>query len=485
MSIFKSCDIRGVVGSEWGEPEAEQIGVSLGQMLQRRKETCICLGGDYRRSTAGLKNAFARALTSAGIQVVDLGQLPTPVAYFGARHLGIANVAIVTASHNAGRYNGLKFMVAGQPAVPELMAELQDGLQTSPRTPRRGNIQSADVVPAYMGRVIEQATQWLDSAHEPSAQSDNDTERNSSSKDRRLRVVLDAMGGAFTHIAPRVLRSAGFQVERLTEQLDQNFTERVPNPAQDANLASLVEGMRRSAADLGVGLDGDGDRVVFVDHSGRILKPEQIAAVLIEHGSPKPIVVYDLKCASIVPRVTRVAGGEPIMRPSGHGFIKTTMIERNAELGVEVSGHHFFRALHGGDDGLFTALVILSILQRTERSLAELVNRYPWPLITPDLRWHFEGDAQAVVERIAANCRDRGSRLDGIRVEFDQGWGLARASITEPAVTFRFEGRDPGSLLEVADRMLAGVDEARGPVLEMIHEWAARSTDWATLRKKC
>ena len=253
------------------------------------------------------------------------------------------------------------------------------------------------------------------------------------------RVVLDTMGGAFAEVAPRVLVSAGCRPDCLNATIDADFLTTAPNPASDRNLTGLVERVQSQSADWGLALDGDGDRVIFVAGSGRIVRPEQIAAVLVRQllGSSnrlpvgKPTVVYDLKCASLVPRIVRQIGGTAIMRPSGHGFIKSAMIEHGAELGVEVSGHHFFGALDGGDDGLFTALVMLEILRRTGQTLTQLIEPLPWPLITPDLRVPFTGDAMGLIERIAATCGGTVSRLDGVRVEYDQGWGLARPSITE------------------------------------------------------
>jgi phosphomannomutase/phosphoglucomutase len=180
--------------------------------------------------------------------------------------------------------------------------------------------------------------------------------------------------------------------------------------------------------------------------------------------------VYDLKCASVLRRAVASNGGTAVMRPSGYGFIKTTMIERQADLGVEVSGHHFFRALAGGDDGLFTALVVLNLVRRLRSRLADLVRPFGWPAITPDLRIPFTGDATSAVERILESCGGRVTRLDGVRAEYEDGWALARASITEPAITFRFEGRDRSQLAEIAARFLAGVPELRTQVLEKIIE---------------
>jgi phosphomannomutase/phosphoglucomutase len=368
-------------------------------------------------------------------------------------------VAIVTASHNPGRYNGIKFMVGGRPAVPELMAELRAGLDAGSDARAVGSVELCAVGPAYEQFVVQQSLAMWDAAA---------ISRDRSGERRPIRAALDTMGGACTLVAPRVLDSAGYAATCVSPDIDPHFSHRAPNPANDANLGPLTRSLRAEQADVGIALDGDGDRVVFLDETARIVRPEQIAAVLVRHGVPRPTVVYDLKCASLVPRAVQAAGGTAIMRPSGHGFIKTTMIERRAELGVEVSGHHFFAALGGGDDGLFTALVLLELMARTGRTLGELVAPFPWPAITPDLRLPYADDGAAIIDQIAATCGGQISRLDGVRAEYAQGWALARVSITEPVVTFRFESGDLAGVRAIAGCFLAGTPQLRTRVLEMI-----------------
>jgi phosphomannomutase/phosphoglucomutase len=285
---------------------------------------------------------------------------------------------------------------------------------------------------------------------------------------RRLTIVVDAMGGAFSAIAPRVLEGAGCRVVPLRCAVDPDFAQHDPNPAVDANLAELTGRVVAERADLGVALDGDGDRVALVDSAGRIVRPEQIGALLVQQCFFRPVVVYDLKCASVLVEAVRAAGGTSIMQPSGHGFIKTTMLRRQADLGVEISGHYFYRALGGGDDGLFTALVIAQLVARSGRSLAELIEPIGWPAATPDLRLPLPGDAAEILERIAAHCGGEVSRLDGVRAQYDDGWALARISITEPLVTLRFEARQRSGLPEIAGRFLKGVPELSKRVLKMI-----------------
>jgi phosphomannomutase/phosphoglucomutase len=467
VTIFKACDIRGIVGQEWGLGEAQAIGTALATMLQRRGAARICVAGDFRRTTPELKQSLIQGLVDAGIEVLDLGQLPTPAAYFGAEYLGCRSVAIVTASHNPGRYNGVKFLIDGQPAVPTLIDELQLSMSAPTSQHAAGTVRRHDVLPDYERFVTRHAAALVGDSHE-----DSEFLRH-----RNSHIAVDLMGGAAAPIAPRVLANMGYRVTCLNHTIDPDFQIGPPNPAVDSHLTPLRARILETSARLGIALDGDGDRVVFVDAAARIVRPEQIAALLIRHACHAPLVVYDLKCASLVARAARDCGGSSIMRPSGHGFIKSTMIERQADLGVEVSGHHFFAALHGGDDGLFTALVVLAIEQRTGRALHELLRPFPWPLITPDLRIPFTGDAAAVLEMIAAECGGYISRLDGVRTEYEFGWGLARASITEPALTFRFEGRDAESVRWLAARIAVPATGLQNIVTEKVNDWLADSTD--------
>ena len=468
MSIFKACDVRGVVDQQWGVEDARRIGRALGHMIRIRGDAKVCLGGDFRRSTPPLKQALADGLLDAGLAVYDVGQQPTPVVNFAARHLGCQSVAVVTASHNPARYNGVKFVVVGQPPSPPLVRELEAALDVSPTGPR-GTLRACDVTAAYESRVLRTSRRLAGAGGTADADESSAPDGPAGGPPGRA-IVLDAMAGTFTHIAPRVLEAAGYSVTALTPDIDPDYAVRDPDPSQDANLAPLVETVLARRAQVGLALDGDGDRVIFVDHAGAIVRPEQIAALLIRHCFERPTVVYDLKCASLVAHVAKAAGGSVVMQPSGHGFIRSAMIEARAELGVEVSGHHFFGVLDGGDDGLFTALVVLRLLDRQPYRLADLIRPFGWPAITPDLRIPFAGAAVAVVEAIADRCGGEITRLDGVRAEYDGGWALARASITEPAITFRFEGRDHERLRQIADRFLAGAGPLRDQVLARIHE---------------
>ncbi len=450
MSIFKACDIRGVAGPELNEPIARAIGRSLGAMIRRRNAEPVCLGGDFRRTTPAIKQALLEGLLDAGVSVQDVGQVPTPVVYFAAKHLHCRSVAIVTASHNPGKYNGIKFMIGDEPAVPDLMRELEAGINAPASTESCGFVQSADVILPYESSVRTRA------------------ETLGGESIAGMKIVIDAMEGAFTKIAPRVFEAEGCRVISIGGPIDPDFGRRSPNPAVDENLSALAKRVIAEGADLGIALDGDGDRAAFVDHTGRVARAEQIGALLATQYFTHPTLIYDQKCASVLTKAVREAGGKSIMQPSGYGFIKTAMIQNRADLGVEVSGHYFFKTLRGGDDGLFAALAVARLLAKSKTSLAGWIEAIGWPTITPDLRIPFQGDSSPVLERIAAHCGGRIERMDGVRAEYDDGWALARASITEPLMTFRFEGKDASGLRRIVEQFLAGVPDLRSNVMEKI-----------------
>jgi phosphomannomutase / phosphoglucomutase len=472
VSVFKACDIRGIVGEELDESVFRRLGRTLAGMIQRRGGGPTCVGGDFRWSTPTLMQALRTGLFESGANVIDVGQVPTPVVYFAGRYLDCSNVAIVTASHNAGRYNGLKFMIAGRPAVPGLVEELRTAAESEqastsapcahqPENEPARHVASRHILDKYKSNVRSNAAALVPAPG------------------RKLRVMIDMMCGAMSGIAEPVLAAEGFEVIAINNRVDPDFAAGSPNPAVDANLRPLAGRILAEHADLGLAFDGDGDRVAVVDNSGHVVRPEQIGALLVQHVFTRPTVVYDQKCASVLPRAVQAAGGRVTMRPSGHGFLKSTMIDEAADLGIEVSGHYFFKALGGGDDGLFAGLLVARLVAAAGTApvsqstcgatLADMVASIAWPAITPDLRIPVDGRPEDILEQVAASCDGQVSRLDGVRTEYDGGWALARTSITEPVMTFRFEGRDSGHLDEIVRRFLSGVPKLCERVLEHIH----------------
>lgn len=424
MSIYKDCDIRGIYGQELREEEVCDIGRAVGTLLQGRQ---ILVGGDVRLSTPALKAALIQGLLECGAQVIDLGTLPTPAAYFAKSGNGLQSygLAIVTASHNPAQYNGIKLMLGDSPIQPEDLLHIKQLVQSRNFIFRTGSCRRENVLPAY--------EQFLHSLLGPCSK----------------KVVVDCGNGACSLNAPAVFRSFGYEVVELFCKPDGAFPNRSPNPAVYSNLSALCAAVAEQQADLGVAFDGDGDRVVFVDDTGKAVISEKSLALLIRWARKEEnfSVVYDQKCSSLVRREIESLGGRPLMERSGHVFIKQTFLRNQSVLAGEISGHFFFREL-GYDDGLYAALRMGELLERSGQRLSTLASQLPDPLITPDLRCPVPYERQnAVLDQVKTYFRQYPlNELDGVRVEFANGWLLIRKSVTEQAMTIRIEAQSTDSL---------------------------------------
>ena len=448
MSVYKACDIRGPV-AELSPERYRRWGHVLGTALDEGEH--IVVGGDVRRSTPAFKAALIDGLCDMGLRVTDLGVLPTPMVYFAKRHLRADACAIVTASHNPPDINGLKWMIGDTPVeaweVEALRRDAEGGTAPPARPPgRAGGHNIAAEYAAWLGtvpyfRIASPA----------------------------FRVIFDPGNGCWARrAAAYALRVfPGLQVEAIHDDEDGRFPHRSPDVAKPELLAQLCEVVVERQADLGVAFDGDGDRVAFVDGTGRALTAEEAAWVLAlsfwdtfhDRG-----FVYDLKFSDRIAEGVRALGGEPHMERSGHAFIRRRMMDEGAIFGAEISGHYFYGDLNGGDDGLFSALRMIAHLAQAEQSLAALRNTCPVITMTPDLRLSCDAATQsAILDQVqSAFAEYPQTTIDGIRVDFPDGWALVRRSVTEPALTFRFEGADSAALdrivREFCDRVPAAGD---------------------------
>ena len=453
MSIFKACDIRGRYPDELNESLYADLARAIATILARKSRAPrVLVAGDLRLSTPNLRAALIEGLVASGCHVLDLGLVPTPLAYFAARRLRPDGLAIVTASHNPPEFNGLKLCLGPMPITPEEIAEVQ-ALVAERRfapAPGRGGVKPLDLTDDYLG--------WLCAQAQPGD---------------GLRVVLDCGNGSSSELAPRVLRKLGYHVVPLFCEPDGRFPNRPPNPALPENLDALRRAVVENRAALGLALDGDGDRLAVVDERGRPLSGDQAIIILARHTlgpqAPGEKVVCDIKCSRAVLEAIEAAGATPLLERSGHAFIKTRMITEKARFGGELSGHFFYRELAGGDDALFSALRVGEVV-RQAGSLAALVDALPRYNISPDIRLPYAApDGAERLEELASGAHGRLVRLDGVRVEYPDGWALARVSVTEPLLTFRFEAYR-GSPAEIAERFLAPAPDLREKVLERMAE---------------
>ena len=425
-SIFRAYDIRGVVGQTLDAGVAELIGHSVGSLMREQDLTDIVIGRDGRLSGPELVAGLVRGLRRAGRNVIDIGMVPTPVTYFGAYHLRTGCCISVTGSHNPPDYNGFKIVVGGLTlsgdAIADLHGRIADGRLYDAPSP--GGVVERDISDAYVERI---------SADIQLA--------------RPLKVVVDAGNGAAGEIGPRVLEAIGAEVIPLFCEVDGTFPNHHPDPSEPHNLEDLIGTVKRFEADLGIAFDGDGDRLGVVTADGENIFPDRLlmlfAADVLDRN-PGAVIVYDVKCTGRLPGHILRHGGSPLMWKTGHSLIKAKMRETEAELAGEMSGHFFFaERWYGFDDGIYAAARLLEILALDPDAPSDTLKALPGGVATPEIKIEVaDGNPHGFVERFQQKARFEGARtstIDGLRVDWNDGWGLVRASNTTPVLVLRFD----------------------------------------------
>ncbi|RNF83935.1 phosphomannomutase/phosphoglucomutase [Lysobacter psychrotolerans] len=437
-SIFRAYDIRGVVGQSLDAGVAELIGHAIGSLMHEKGLQDIVVGRDGRLSGPVLVESLIAGLLKAGRHVIDIGQAPTPLIYFGAYHLRAGSCVSVTGSHNPPDYNGFKIVVGGETLSGDAIVDLysriaEDRLYLASM---QGSLEMRDIAEDYVQRVSADVQ-----------------------IDRPLKVVIDAGNGVAGDLAPRVLAAIGAEVTPLYCDVDGNFPNHHPDPSDPHNLTDLIRMVERLDADLGVAFDGDGDRLGVVTRDGQNIFPDRLlmlfAADVLERN-PGAMIIYDVKCTGRLPGQILRHGGSPLMWKTGHSLIKAKMRETDAELAGEMSGHFFFKERwYGFDDGIYAAARLLEILAARPQSPSETLNALPDGVATAEIKVAAPGDdPHAFVDRFVAAASFPGARLstiDGLRVDFPDGWGLVRASNTTPVLVLRFDGDSREALLRIQD----------------------------------
>lgn len=436
--IFRAYDIRGVVGSELTAKTAALIGQAIGTAALEQGLREVVIGRDGRLSGPELAAGLAEGLRRAGCAVIDIGLAPTPVVYYAAFHLRTGTCVAVTGSHNPPEYNGFKVVIGGETlagdAITGLYQRIVEGRLVQAAEP--GDYQQRDVGADYIQRIADDVQ-----------------------LDRPLKVVADAGNGVAGALAPQLLEAIGAEVIPLYCDVDGTFPNHHPDPSEPDNLQDLVQTVKRFGADLGVAFDGDGDRLGVVTGEGRIIYADRLlmlfaADVLMRN--PGAMVIYDVKCTGKLSDHVLRNGGSPLMWKTGHSLMKAKMRETDAELAGEMSGHFFFKERwFGFDDGLYAAARLLEILAQREETPDEVLSGLPEMVATPELKVPVsEGTPHALVAMLVAAAQSpdnpyvggRLSTIDGLRVDFPDGWGLVRASNTTPVLVLRFEGDDEAAL---------------------------------------
>jgi len=448
--IFRMYDIRGVVDEALDESTVELVGKALGTEVLVSGQSKIVIGRDGRLSGKRFRDAMLKGLVSTGVEVIDIGQVATPLVYFAAATLkGVNSCVVITGSHNPANYNGIKMVVNGVTLFGEHIQALLKRIQRQDFVIGRGKTPSDLVKKQSIESVYIQAV------------------RDNIQLKRPLKVVVDAGNGVAGTTGPAVLRAIGCEVIELFCEIDGTFPNHHPDPAKPKNLLDLMEKVAQEQADLGIAFDGDGDRCGVVDNTGQSLYADRqlmLYAQEILARKPNAEILYDIKCTALLPKVIEAAGGKPTMWKTGHSFMKAKMRETGAELGGEVSGHVFWKdRWYGFDDGIYTAARMLEILANQDQTAAALFATLPDAINTPELDIEFEeGQHYVFMEKFQQKTSfDSGVvfSLDGLRVDFEDGWGLIRPSNTSPVLVLRFEGDTEASLARIQalfkEKMLA------------------------------
>jgi phosphomannomutase/phosphoglucomutase len=445
--VFREYDIRGVADRDLSDDFARDLGRAIGAHLARAGARRIAVGRDCRVSSPRLHAALTTGLLQAPLQIIDVGIVPTPALYFAPFHFELDGGVMITGSHNPPEDNGFKIM-RGRATIygPEIQ-KLREIIEARHFTGGIGVTESRDVITPYLAYAKEHVDLGA----------------------RRPKVVVDAGNGMGGLTAGPLYRSLGFDVTELYCEPDGRFPNHHPDPTIPANVADLIATVQRTGAEVGIAFDGDADRIGVVDARGRIIWGDQLMILFareILRAQPGATFVSEVKCSQALYDEIAKAGGQAIMWKVGHSLIKTKMKESGAVLAGEMSGHIFFaHRWLGFDDAVYAGARLLELLSKTDRTLAELVDTLPVMVNTPELRVDMPDDVKFdVVRKVTAAFRARLPivDVDGVRVKFARGWGLVRASNTQPALVLRFEAETPELLAQYRAETEAEIARARG-----------------------
>jgi phosphomannomutase / phosphoglucomutase len=429
--IFRAYDIRGVVGKTLTAGIALEIGRALGTVARERGAATFAIGRDGRLSGPELVAALSEGLNAAGADVIDIGMAPTPVSYFAAHHLGCGSCVAVTGSHNPPDYNGLKIVVGGNTLYGDEIQDLRNRIEKSQFSAGKGKRSEATVLAAYVGRISGDVKLA-----------------------RKMRIAVDCGNGVAGMLAPKLYRALGCEVEELYCEVDGRFPNHHPDPSVPENLRELIATVKNSSCELGIAFDGDGDRLGLVTRDGEIIFADRQLMLLAKDvlsRNPGAQIIYDVKSTRLLAPWIERHGGRPLIWKTGHSLIKAKLKETGALLAGEMSGHTFFKERwYGFDDALYGGARLLEILSR-ESDPNSVLKSLPNAPSTPELHWGLsEGEPHALVAKLQAAKPFPGAErvltIDGVRVEYADGFGLARASNTTPVIVLRFEADSDAAL---------------------------------------
>lgn len=438
--IFKAYDIRGIVDKSLTVETVKLVGQALGSTALEAGVKAMIIGRDGRLSGPKFAEALAEGMLASGIDVIDIGCVPTPVLYFATYELGTGSGVEITGSHNPPEYNGLKMMVDGVTLSGEAIQTVKQRILNQDFKHGKGTLKHVDILDRY----IERITSDLKLA-------------------RPMKVVIDCGNGVAGAAAPQIFKAIGCETTELFCEVDGTFPNHHPDPSQAENLVDLIKAVKDTDSEFGMAFDGDGDRLGIVTKEGDIIWPDRqmiLFARDVLSRNPGAEIIYDVKCTRTLPEAIEAAGGKATMWKTGHSFIKAKLKESGAAMAGEMSGHIFFKERwYGFDDGIYAGARLCEILSKMDQTPSEVFAALPDTINTPELRLEFEeGEHYKFIERLQQNADFPDATvhtMDGLRVDFDGGFGLVRASNTTPMLIMRFEANDEAMLKDIQEQFRA------------------------------
>ncbi|MDB2582207.1 phosphomannomutase/phosphoglucomutase [Gammaproteobacteria bacterium] len=438
-SMFREYDIRGKYPQELNEESIKKIAYAIVKKCRKENVGSLIVGRDGRLSGPSLIEAFCDSLINSGINVKNIGLVTSPMLYFAAKKEISKSGIIITGSHNPKNYNGIKMVIDDKPVSGSEILELMEDISPL-ESLKKGSLVFEDIKDSYLDEIVSN----IKLSNKP-----------------KLKVVLDCGNGAAGCVAPELFKKLGCDVYELFSEVDGNFPNHHPDPGKIENLKDLILEVQKHSADVGLAFDGDGDRLGLVTNKGEVIFPDKLMMLFSQDilSREKGKIVFDVKCSNHLENIISENGGEPIMAPTGHFHIKKAIKKTGALLAGEMSGHIFFNdKWHGFDDGPYSGARAIEIISNSDKSISDLIAVLPKSFSTPELNILVADETKFdIVESFAKNCSLKGEKItiDGLRINFDNGWGLIRASNTTPKLVLRFEGDSLKDMEEIKSKFIS------------------------------
>ena len=442
-NIFREYDIRGVVAEDFQKDIVESLGKAFGTYIIKKGWKTISVSGDIRETSIELKDNFINGLLTTGVNVIDIGIIPTPTNYFSMYFLNTDAAVQITGSHNPPEFNGFKFSCKKESFYGQKIQELKKLIQNKKYIKGNGTLKTKNIINDYIG-MLESKIKI----------------------NKKMKIIIDCGNACGCLTAPETLRRIGVEVKELYCNVDSTFPNHHPDPTVDSNLNDIISEIKKGNFDLGIAFDGDADRIVAIDEDGKIIRSDNLIALFLPEIITKENkkIIFDVKCSEALEEMIAYYGGEPLMWKTGHSLIKDKMKQEKVTFAGEMSGHIFFADdYYGFDDALYVGLRLLQLLSNTNKKLSELTNQIPKYYSTPEMRLNCKNDNEKfeITNKAIEYFKKKHKciTIDGVRIKFKNGWGLVRSSNTQPVIVCRFEAENPKKLEEIKYYVLNKLNE--------------------------